>query len=192
MAIADTLASEAGSPGLAGERGIRHAEHVREARMAGAKIESLTANPAAEAGRFVDAAERDALAGRALRITGMIHDGRNRFGPRWLVSVVDLATGEKLAVGLADNDARNAMYPDIAATLDDDGPLGIEPVALYRQTPAKGGNPFWTFRSATDAEIAAAEADGALDDAAADAEGEAEGEAEAPILTPAKTHRARA
>jgi hypothetical protein len=157
-----------------------------------AKIESLTANPAAEAGRFVDAAERDALAGRALRITGMTHDARNRFGPRWLVSVVDIATGEKLAVGLADNEARNAMYPDIAAVLDDDGPLGIEPVALYRQTPARGGNPFWTFRSATDAEIeTASEADQPEGEAGGDAD-PTEGEAEAPILTPAKTHRARA
>lgn len=131
--------------------------------MANKRIEDLTANPAADAGRFVDAEEKDQLAGRALRLVGMTHDVRNRYGPRWLVSVVDLGTGEKLAVGLADNDARNAAYPGIAETLADDGAEAIEPVALYRQTPAKGGNAFWTFRTATDDEIAAAEAEAATD-----------------------------
>ncbi len=147
-----------------------------------ATIETLTANPAAEAGRFVDSAERDALAGQALRIVGMVHDARNRYGPRWLVSVVVLANGEKLAIGLADNDARNAMYPAIAAVLDDEGADGIDPVVLYRQKPDKGGNPFWNFRTATSEEI----------DAAADAPEEtdaADDDEPAPDL--AKAHRAR-
>lgn len=151
------------------------------------KIEDLTRNPAADAGRFVDAEERDALAGIPLRIVGMTHDSRNRFGPRWLVSCVVLTNGEKIAIGLADNDARNAMYPAIEATLADDGAEAIEPVVLYRRKPEKGGNAFWDFRTATDDELATVDDDGGDDDDAAD--DAAADDAAAPVL--AKSHRAR-
>lgn len=165
-----------------------------------ATIEELTTNPAANAGRFIGKEEKHALAGRALAIQSVRDDGGHRYNgkpaPRWLVSVSDLATGELIALGMAKNDGRDATYPALAAVLADEGPEGLEPVVLYLADQPKGGNAFWSFRTATADEIAAAEAmreaaaddDEPDDDPAAD---DAEPEAAAPVLA-AKGHRSRA
>lgn len=123
----------------------------------------IPTNPAADAGRFVNSEGMHDLMGRALRIVDIREDNTNRFGARWLVSVVDLGTGEKIALGLKRNPARDSILPAVKAVLDDEGADGIDPVCLTRETPEKGGNSFWTFRDAADSEIEAAEAEAADD-----------------------------
>ncbi len=153
----------------------------------GVKIDKLTANPAADAGRFVNAAERADLAGQPLRILSVRDDEHNRYGARWLVSVVVIETGEKVALGFAKNAARDSASPTLAAVIAEVGPDGTDPVVLMRQTPAKGGNSFWTFADASDAGTVP------LDDADTDDTDDGDtGDAEpvaAPVLTKSRRDR---
>jgi hypothetical protein len=103
-------------------------------------------------GRFVDGDERRELAGEPLRLVEVTHDPFGKFGPRWIVSAVVMGTGEKIAIGLAANPNRDrqltAARDALAAGTD------VDPVVLETRKPVAGGNAFWTFRSATDDELA--------------------------------------
>ena len=105
-------------------------------------------------GRFVDGDERRELAGEPLRLDGVMDDPYGKFGARWIVSAVVLATGERIAIGLAKNANRDRQLASLRDTLADPTDEGIEPVVLESRKPAHGGNAFWTFRSATDDELA--------------------------------------
>lgn len=117
-----------------------------------ARIEDL----APTFGRFVDAEGRRALEGRPLDVQDVREDNANTYGPRWLVVVADLGTGELITIGMAKNAGRDALYPRLIAMLAEGHT--VDPLCLYQFKPEKG-NAFWTFRSATDAELAAARAE---------------------------------
>lgn len=103
-------------------------------------------------GRFVDGDERRDLAGEPLSLAGVMDDPFGKFGARWIVSAAILATGEKIAIGLAKNSNRDRQLATLRELLD--GGETLDPVVLESRTPAHGGNKFWTFRSATDDELA--------------------------------------
>ena len=118
----------------------------------GVNIESLAPSGAA----FVDGSDRDPYIGRPCIIKGVQDDPKARYGPRWVVEVAMLDSGEVIALGLAKNAWRDRVMGGIAAALDDGE--DIDPVVLFRDDahPGKNGQLPWSFRSATDAEIEAA------------------------------------
>jgi len=107
------------------------------------------------AGRYVNAADKAMLAELAvpLQLRSAVFQRRAQFGPRWLVDVAAIATGEMIAVDFADNPTRAAMFDSLAAALD--AGESFDPVVLVRVQPDGGGNPFWTFEDATPEQIAA-------------------------------------
>lgn len=107
-------------------------------------------------GRYIDGDERDQYVDRPLKLIGVQHEPSARFGPRYLISAAVIDSGEKVAISLAENPTRRSMFDQVRADLEADGADAYEPVCLYRQSPDKGGNAFWTFRSATPDEIAKA------------------------------------
>ena len=102
---------------------------------------------------FLDGDEREPYIDRPLRLVGVRHEPRARFGPRWVVDAVVLDTGELVSIALADNATRTTMFGTIRDDLSADGADAYAPVVLYRAS-REGGNSFWTFRSATDADYA--------------------------------------
>jgi len=100
---------------------------------------------------FVDGAERDDYMGRAMLIHGVTHEPNARFGPRWVVEVALLDSGEAIALGLTSNPHRDRLMGTVRAALDEG--TDIDPVILFRDEAHRGS---WSFRSATDAEIEAA------------------------------------
>lgn len=138
------------------------------------------------AGRFVDGDERAEYTGRAMKLLDVQHQPSAKFGPRWVITAVMLDTGELIALAIADNATRTAMFGQVRAAIDADGADAYDPVCLLLQDRVDGGHPYWTFVSATDEQIAEAaeiaetdagdddpEAGGVPDDNPADA-GEAE------------------
>lgn len=112
-------------------------------------------------GRYVNAADKAALAENAvaLQIVAASHEPRATFGPRWLIDAAILATGETVAIDFASANAagepivsRMLMFGELAARLAEGE--RFDPVILVRVSPVGGGNSYWTFRDATDAEIA--------------------------------------
>lgn len=108
--------------------------------------------------RFVDGDERLDLIDRPLRIVQVTHEPQARYGPRWVVTVAVLDTGEMVGIGLATNSTRDTFMAALREGLDADGADAWAPVVLYKDT-SRGRNPYWTFRTATAEEIAQAEAD---------------------------------
>lgn len=106
--------------------------------------------------RYVDGDDRAELADRPLKLQRARFEPKARYGPRWVIEALLLDSGEIIALGFADNPTRQGMFGQVAADLDADGADAYEPVVLYQSQT--GQNPFWTFRSATDAEVAEAEA----------------------------------
>jgi hypothetical protein len=104
-------------------------------------------------GRFLDADDRAALAGCAIELRGLSFQPHAKFGPRWLAEAVVIATGEKVLIGLQDNEARTTKFGAIAAVLGEGGTL--DPVVLYLADPiAPAVNQYWSFRSADALEVA--------------------------------------
>ena len=116
------------------------------------------------AGRYVNAADKAMLAELAvpLRLRSAVFQRRATFGPRWLVDVEAIATGELIAVDFADNPTRAAMFDSLASALD--AGETFDPVVLVRVSPDGGGNPFWTFEDATPDQLAAGTAPEWADD----------------------------
>ena len=112
-----------------------------------AKIESMAPSGAP----YVDGDEREGYMGRAMLITHVTHEPNARFGPRWVVEVAMLDSGEAIALGLASNAYRDRQLGAVASLLADGG--DVDPVVLYRD---EAHNNSWAFRSAEDAEIEAA------------------------------------
>jgi len=117
-------------------------------------------------GRYIDGDERVDYIDRPMRLQAAKFQPKALYGARWVIEAVMLDDGELVAIALADNPTRQARFAEVGASLAADGHDAYEPVCLYKQDQTGGGNPFWTFRSATEAEIeAAAEArDGRPDD----------------------------
>ena len=113
---------------------------------------------------YVDGPDREPYIGRPCIIKGVQDDPKARYGPRWVVEVAMLDSGEVIALGLAKNAWRDRVMGGIAAALDDGE--DIDPVVLFRDAdhPGKNGQLPWSFRSATDAEIEAAGIDAAEGD----------------------------
>ena len=105
---------------------------------------------------YVDGADREPYIGRACVIRGVQDDPKARYGPRWVVEVAMLDSGEAVAFGLAKNAWRDRVMGAIMSALDDGE--DIDPVVLFRDSahPGKNGQMPWSFRSATDAEVEAA------------------------------------
>lgn len=140
-----------------------------------AKVADYAPASLADLGTFLDADEKAAIAGFPLDLAAVLADPGNRFGPRWIVSVVDRATGEKYALGFATNATRDRAMVALRDALD--AGTEFDPIAIEKVMPEKGGNPFWIIRDATAEEIAAGDASKANVDAA---------EAPAPKLAKAK------
>ena len=99
---------------------------------------------------FVDGADRDEYMGRPMLIHGVTHEPNARFGPRWVVEVALLDSGEAIALGLTSNPHRDRLMGTVRAALDEG--TDIDPVILFRDEAHRGS---WSFRSATYAEIEA-------------------------------------
>ena len=118
-------------------------------------------------GTYIDGADREGYIDRPMKLIGVQHEKAARYGPRWVVNAAMLDSGEKVLIALAGNPTRDTMFAQVRDDLDADGADAYDPVCLYRQD-RPGGNPFWTLRSATDEEIAQAEAGVLADDEADD------------------------
>lgn len=129
-----------------------------------AKVADYAPASLADLGTFLDADEKAAIAGFPLDLAAVIADPGNRFGPRWIVSVIDRATGEKYALGFATNATRDRSMTALRDALD--AGTTFDPVAIEKVTPEKGGNAFWIIRDATAEEIAAGDAAKGTGDAA--------------------------
>jgi len=136
--------------------------------MPGRTIESVKP---VQGGTYIDGPERDAYIDRPMKLIGVQHERQARFGPRWVLQAAMLDSGEKVLIALAGNATRDTMFGQVRDDLEADGADAYEPVVLYRQA-REGGNPFWTLRSASDDEIAAAEAAEPLDETGSDDPGE--------------------
>ena len=108
------------------------------------------------AGRFVDGDERDDYTDRPMKLQTARFEPKATYGPRWVITAAMLDTGELVAIALADNATRTQRFSEVQADLAADGADAYEPVCLFRQGRVDGGNPFWTFRTATADEIAEA------------------------------------
>jgi hypothetical protein len=119
-------------------------------------------------GRYIDGDERSDYIDRPMRMQSARFQPKALYGPRWVIEAVMLDDGELVAIALADNPTRQARFGEVAASLAADGHDAYEPVCLFKQDQPGGGNPFWTFRSATDAELELAadlrESGGQVDD----------------------------
>lgn len=118
-----------------------------------ATIETVIPQPVglSTVGRFLTSAEKADLVESAtpLVIEAVVHDAMNRYGARWIISARNLATGELVALSLADTAIRDAQYAALAAAIEAGTP--IEPVVLVEVGKKKAR----TFRTATAAELAA-------------------------------------
>ena len=103
-------------------------------------------------GRFLTADERHGLATMPVRMLAIVDDPANRFGPRWVVSLAYLDTGEKVALGLKRNPVRDGQMEAGRKALAD-GEV-FDPM-ICEVVETKAGNETYSFRDATDAEIAA-------------------------------------
>lgn len=105
---------------------------------------------------YVDGSDRDPYIGRPMVIQRVIDDPEARFGPRWVVEVALLDSGEIIALGLSKNPWRNRLMAALALAISDGE--DIDPVVLFKDTEHMGANKQapWSFRSATDDEIEAA------------------------------------
>lgn len=115
-------------------------------------------------GRYIDGDERDAYVDRPMKLTGVNFEPRGKFGPRWIVGAAMLDSGELVAISLADNPTRQTWFSAVREDLQNDGADAYDPIVLFRQAPAGGGNSFWTFRTATTEEVETAEASEVLGD----------------------------
>lgn len=112
-----------------------------------------------QGGNYIDGADRDGYVDRPMKIIGIQRQTQSKFGPRWVIEAAMLDSGEKVLIALAANATRDTMFGQVRDDLDADGADAYEPVCLYRQA-RESGNPFWSLRTATDAELeAAAEAE---------------------------------
>ncbi len=100
---------------------------------------------------FVDGPDREPYMNRAMLIHGVTHEPNARFGPRWVVEVALLDSGEAIALGLASNAFRDRLLGSVREAVSDGE--SIDPVILFRDEAHNGS---WSFRSATDAEVEAA------------------------------------
>jgi hypothetical protein len=134
-------------------------------------------------GTYIDGADREAYIDRPMKLLGVQHEREARFGPRWVLQAAMLDSGEVVLIALAGNATRDVMFGQVRDDLAADGADAYEPVCLYRQS-REGGNAFWTLRSATEAELIAAD-DAELvsavedDETGSDDPGERDGEAAA-------------
>ena len=107
-------------------------------------------------GRYIDGDERVDYIDRPMRLQAAKFQPKALYGARWVIEAVMLDDGELVAIALADNPTRQARFSEVGASLAADGRDAYEPVCLYKQEQTGGGNPFWTFRSANEAEIISA------------------------------------
>lgn len=114
-------------------------------------------------GRYIDGDERAEYVDRPLKLLSVKHETKATFGPRFVIDAAVMDTGERVAIALAENPTRVTMFTEIGADLAREGADAYEPVCLYLAKGATASaNDYWTFRSATDDEIEAATAAGAL------------------------------
>jgi hypothetical protein len=116
------------------------------------KFESVTPE---NQGTYIDGADREAYTERPMKLVGIRYEPTARFGPRHVITAAMLDSGELVAIALAANPTRLAMFARVQSDLDADGAEAYEPVCLIHASRS-GGNAFWTFRTATDDELAAA------------------------------------
>jgi hypothetical protein len=103
-------------------------------------------------GRFVDAADKEAMEGCALVISAVRFDARAKFGPRYLVTVAVEADGELVDVDFAQNPARDAMFDRLEKALA--AGETFDPVFLTKFHPEDEGTPYWTFETAPEGYVA--------------------------------------
>lgn len=113
-----------------------------------ATLASVVPSPA-DRGTYVDGEERTRLAGVPLILRRIDYEPAARFGPRWVVSVAIVETGEIVAIGLKANPTRDTIMAAIKAHLLDDTAEPIGPVVLEKVPTAGGESEVWTFRDAT-------------------------------------------
>lgn len=118
-----------------------------------ATIEEVVPQPLGlkDLGRFLTAAERTAYVqnGTPLALRAVVHDMMSRYGARWIVSAVDLTSGEAVAIGMADSPIRDAQFTALATALADGAE--IAPVVIVEV----GKRNARAFRSATADQLAA-------------------------------------
>lgn len=134
--------------------------------MAPRSIESIQPTGA----RYVDGDERAEYVDRPLVILAVHPEAKAKFGPRHVIDAAVIDTGEIIGLAFTDNPTRVTMWTTLIEGLAAEGKDAFAPVCLYLSDPAsEGGNKFWAFRSATEAEIAeAGEEAKASDDGAGD------------------------
>ena len=120
-------------------------------------------------GTYIDGADREGYIDRPMKLLGVQHERQARYGPRWVINAAMIDSGEVVLIALADNPTRTAMFAQVRDDIAADGADAYDPVCLIRQS-REGGNAFWTLRSATDEEIAQAEAGVLADDEDTEAE----------------------
>ena len=109
-------------------------------------------------GRYLNAEDRALLAGVPVMIASVDYEAGAKFGPRYLVGLALIATGEAVllplgATSLRDgktvvNEGRKFQMEGLATALSEGDT--IDPALLYK---GSGANDPWLFRSATAAEL---------------------------------------
>lgn len=131
-------------------------------------------------GRYIDGDERAEYVDRPLKLLSVKHEPTAQFGPRFVIDAAVMDTGERVAIALSENPTRVTMFTEIGADLARDGADAYEPVCLVLAKGSAGGNDYWTFRSATEAEITEAASAGAL---ATEADETTDDESAEPVKT---------
>ena len=116
------------------------------------KIADFAPPSLADLGTFLDADQKQAIAGLPLRLLSITDDPGNRYGPRWIVSVADPDSGEKYALGFAHNVYRDRVMRSLADAIE--AGEEFDAITVEKVTPEKGGNAFWTIRDAGESDAA--------------------------------------
>lgn len=130
-------------------------------------VESVAPARPVAYGQFIGEERKAALSGSPLAVISARFDADHRYDgrpqPRWLLDVVELASGELLCPTFGSNPARDGFLGAVAKLIDDnpDGEAPgsiVAPIVMELVEPRKG-LPFWGFRTATDDELANANLD---------------------------------
>lgn len=116
-------------------------------------------------GQFIDEERKAALVMSPLAVLSVRfdrdHTYQGKLQPRWLLDVVELSSGDVLCPTFGSNSARDSILAALGKLIDenpDNEPAGsvVEPIVMFMQQGKPGSNPWWSFRTATDEELAGA------------------------------------
>lgn len=99
---------------------------------------------------FLSEDEKRAAVGSVFRLIYLHYDPENMFGARWIVGVIDVASGNRYTIGLRSNPVRDAQFRAAQKALD----AGVEigPV-VFLEVPTRSGQMAYAFADATDDQV---------------------------------------